>query len=176
MLNDRRGIGSQKVLDRLWHTIFTQEGPRLSATHLGMLRVDRVQQTSFLVVDLKSSDEYISHSRFALTLIRFSTAKFNVDKVNLQLLGRLDTDQQGGTTTSGHHLIGKVDTLEDQSEGTLLQRSNIFHNQRFLLITNSLTTALTSEVSVNDLDPFWESYKYLANLATASVSVWDSNM
>lgn len=46
-------------------------------------------------------------------------SKLNIDKINLQLLIGLDTDQEGGTTTSSDNFIGEVRRLEDEREGTL---------------------------------------------------------
>lgn len=47
------------------------------------------------------------------------SSKFDVHEVDLQLLVRLDTNQQGRSTTSGDDLIGVVDRLEDECKRAL---------------------------------------------------------
>lgn len=51
------------------------------------------------------------------------TAKLDINKVDLELLGGLDTNQKRGTTTGGNNLVGEVDRLEDHGKSTLLLHS-----------------------------------------------------
>lgn len=46
-------------------------------------------------------------------------AELNIDKVDLELLGGLDTHQQGRPTAGSHQLIGVVDALEDEGKSAL---------------------------------------------------------
>jgi hypothetical protein len=49
-----------------------------------------------------------------------NASELNVDKVNLKLLGGLDTNEKGGSAAGGDNLVGEVNTLEDHGEGALL--------------------------------------------------------
>jgi hypothetical protein len=60
--------------------------------------------------------------RVLLTVITtFSgTAKLDIDKVNLELLGGFDTNQERRTTASSNNLVGEALALEDEGKGTFL--------------------------------------------------------
>ena len=48
--------------------------------------------------------------------VTFRVGELDIDKVNLQLLLGLDTDQEGRTTTSGDNFVGVVGGLEVESK------------------------------------------------------------
>ena len=48
--------------------------------------------------------------------IAFRVGELDIDKVNLQLLLSLDTDQKGRTTTSSDNFVGVVRGLEDEGK------------------------------------------------------------
>lgn len=57
----------------------------------------------------------------SIFLIRI-TAKFDIDKVDLEFLVRLDSDEDRRTTTSDDNFVGEVHRAEDESECTFLSR------------------------------------------------------
>jgi hypothetical protein len=52
-------------------------------------------------------------------LIRFLASEFDINKVDLEFLFRLNADQERRPTTSGDHLVRVMFRLEDESKGTL---------------------------------------------------------
>ena len=61
------------------------------------------------------------------------TSEFNINKIDLELLGGLDTNQERRTTTGSNNLVREVFALEDESKGTFL----LLTERRFLVHTRS---------------------------------------
>jgi hypothetical protein len=113
VLNDGGGVGSDEELDGLGHAVVGEESARLGANELstGGVRGGR------------NGEETASGLRGGLAIKSIvgvsGTGKLDVNEVNLELLLRLDTDEDGGTTTSDNDLVRVVDRLEDEGEGSL---------------------------------------------------------
>ena len=74
-------------------------------------------------------------------------AELHIHKVDLQLLLRLDTDEQRRAAARHHHLGGVVRRLEHEGEGTLLRSVGLSAavlgaHARIAALTSSLTTLL----------------------------------
>lgn len=136
VFNNSSSIWSKEVFDRLRKTIFTQESARLATLKLGVTTIGRqkVIFNGFGFIGIADyeyewrSDQQAwardggQYVRVWLTVITtFSgIAKLDIDKVNLELLGGLDTNQERRTTASGNNLIGEALALEDEGKGTFL--------------------------------------------------------
>lgn len=68
---------------------------------------------------LKSRSSAQQLTGFDNLLVSLLASEFNVNKIDLELLFRLDADQERRTTTSSYDFIGIVLRLEDKGEGSL---------------------------------------------------------
>lgn len=176
VLDDGRRVRRDEELDGLGHAVLGQERARLAAHELAAVRVGR----------RGDAEEAVGRTGRRTLLERLvgvgRTRELDVDKVNLELLLRLDTDQDRRTTTRDDNLIRVVDRLEDERERALLRivrrsasagaldRGGARRGR-----TSSMMTLLMRAVKLICL-PFCESYRYLVRTAATSVSVSVSNL
>lgn len=109
VLDDGGRVRGDEELDRLGHAIVAQERARLTADELAG-RSSRGNKEAAARLGLRDGLSSL-----------VGRAELDVDKVNLELLLRLDSDEDGGSSAGDDNLVGVVDGLEDESEGSLLQ-------------------------------------------------------
>lgn len=113
MLDNGGRVGSDEELDGLGHAIVREESAGLRANELATGGVR----------GRGDGEEAAGGLRSRLALERVvgvsGTGKLDVDKVDLELLLGLDTNEDGGTTASDDDLVGVVDRLEDERERSL---------------------------------------------------------
>lgn len=114
VLNDSGGVGSNEILDGLGETVLGQESTGLRAEEL-VVGVGDGERARARGVGARRSKE----TSIAETRLFNSTTELDVNKVDLELLLGLDTDQKGRTSTSNDNLSGKVNRLENKGESTL---------------------------------------------------------
>jgi hypothetical protein len=96
VLDNGGGIRGYKVLDRLRSTIITKESSRAGTTKLRH-RGRVIEWTTGLFISIDAA----------------LRAELNIDKVHLQLLLSLNTDDQRRSTTSAHSLVGIMHRFDD---------------------------------------------------------------
>lgn len=107
VLDDSTGVTGDEELDRLGHAVVGEERPRLGPDELSSGSSD-------------GDEEGGGGGRLGGDFAFGRAAELDVDKVDLELLLGLDSDQDRGTTAGDDHLVGKVDRLEDKGERSLL--------------------------------------------------------
>lgn len=105
VLDDGRRVGGDEELDGLGHAVVAEEGATLAPLELASGSSDGDEES----VGRDLGDDF-----------GVGGAKLDVDKVDLELLLRLDSDEDGGTAAGDDDLVGVVDRLEDKGKGSLL--------------------------------------------------------
>jgi len=111
MLYDSRWIGGEIELGRHWIAILGEKGTRLGAMEKRGL-VGRGEK----VLGLGQGRVLGSLLGWESTTI---SVVLDINKVDLHLLGRLDTNDEGRTLTGSNDFMGVVDRLEEETEGTV---------------------------------------------------------
>ena len=109
VLDDGGRIGCNVEFDRLWATVLAEERATLSAENFASRRCRRGQEAT----------TSRGSRRLEARLGRRVTGKLDIDKVDLELLLRLDTDEKRRAATSGDDLVGEVNRFEHEGKGTL---------------------------------------------------------
>lgn len=123
VLDNSRSITSNEELDRLGHSIVTQESSRLTPDQLsgGGRNWDEETRGGLLVV-----------CSFGFG----GTREFDVYEVDLKLLLCLDSDEHGGSSSGDDNFVRVVGGLEDEGERSFLQEFDVSVSS---LVRNSLT-------------------------------------
>src|ERR1700761_3039623 len=108
VFNDGRGIRRKEEFGRLWSTIFSEESTRLRSVEEGFVwRGEKI---------VRLLQGYILGSLFGWQAS--SIGVFDIDKVDLHFLGRLDTDNEWRTFASGNNLIWIVNRFQEKTKST----------------------------------------------------------
>lgn len=144
VFDDGGSVRGDEELDRLGHTVVTQEGSRLTPDEFTLSGGGRnVEET-------RSSSVGVGSIGYGFV---GSSSEFYVDEIDLELPLSLDTDENGGTTTSDNDLIGVVNRLENESESSLLQTTemSVTEGKRHTECTYELHDDTLDERSERDL-------------------------
>lgn len=108
MLNDGGSVRGDEELDGLGHSIVGEESPRLGVDELAGGSGD--------------GDEERGRGGADFGDLGVGGGELDVDEIDLELLLGLDSDKNGGSTAGDDDLVGEVDRLEDEGEGSLLRK------------------------------------------------------
>ena len=127
VLNHGRRVGSDKVLDGLRHAILGHESARLGSSDLVRVRVGALgsarhaKKSAYPDMSLVHCRQHGTSTRLTPLVDR----ELDIDKVHLQLSVRLDTDEQGRSSSRGDNLVREVGRLEHERKRALLLVSSV---------------------------------------------------
>ena len=110
VLDNSRWVRRQEELGRLGDAIVGQECPGLGAVQQGLVRRSKEACGRLLGSHVLGGLLRRKDTVFGI---------FNIDKIDLHLLGGLHTDDQGRTLAGSNDFMGVVDGLQQQTKGTL---------------------------------------------------------
>lgn len=110
VLHDCGWVGGQEELGGLGNAIVREESPGLGAVQQGLVRGSEEACGGLLGGRILGGLFGGKDTVFGI---------FHIHKIDLHLLGGLDTDDQGRALTGSDHLMGVVDRLHQQAKCTL---------------------------------------------------------